>query len=47
MRIKIGSLVLGAVLVTAGSALIYHPLGFIVSGLMLMLAALKPQKKAE
>lgn len=47
MRIKLGSLFLGAILVTIGSAMIYHPLGFVVPGIFLMVAALKPTKKAE
>lgn len=46
-RFTVGSLVLGAVLVNTGFALIYHPLGFITSGLTLVgigLLSLKGKK---
>jgi hypothetical protein len=37
-RFTLGSIVLGAVLIDAGAALIFHPLGFIVAGCFLLVA---------
>jgi hypothetical protein len=39
-RFTLLSLVLGAALIDAGSALIYHPLGLIVAGAFLLVAGI-------
>ena len=43
-RFVLSSLVLGATLIVTGSALIFHPLGFIVSGAFLLSAAFAASK---
>jgi hypothetical protein len=46
-RVKITVLLVGFSLVVAGSALIYHPLGYIVAGTGMILAAFARKKENE
>jgi hypothetical protein len=46
-KIKVAVLLVGYSLVVAGSALIYHPLGFLVAGSGMILAALARKKVNE
>ena len=43
-RFVVGSYALGAVLLTTGFFLMYHPLGFVASGTFLLLAAITASK---
>lgn len=44
-RFTLISIALGASLVDAGAALVYHPLGFIVAGLFLLAAGILSRGK--